>query len=117
MDEVGGVLGVVLEQEPVGGERVEDAVAERVAELGVGHAAVEGEGGDEHDVVDAGLGRQVEDGLDHPLADVGGAHRRQRERDVVEGDREPHARAKKAASGSESPSGMLEGVPDGGRDR
>ena len=44
------------------------------------------------DVVDAGRGGQVEHGLDDPLADVGPLHRRQRQRDVVEGDRELHAR-------------------------
>ena len=75
------------------GEGVVDAVADGVAQLGLGHAAVQGEGGDEVDVVDAGRGGQVEHRLDDPLADVGPAHRRQRQRDVVEGDRELHARA------------------------
>ena len=44
------------------------------------------------DVVDAGLGGEVEHGLDDPLADVGPAHLRQRQADVVEGDRQLHAR-------------------------
>ena len=60
-------------------------------ELVVGHAAVEGEGGDEDDIVHAGGRRQVEDGLDDPLPGVGRLHRGKRERDVVEGDRELHA--------------------------
>ena len=102
VDEVRRVLGVVLEQQAVRRERLEDAVAEGVAELGVGHPAVEGERGDQHDVVDAGLGGQVEDRLDHPLAHVGGAHRREGERDVVEGDREPHARETAACAAAAS---------------
>ena len=114
VDEVRGVLGVVLEQEAVGREGLEDAVAEGVAQLGVGHAAVKGEGRDEHDVVDARLGREVEDGLDDPLAHVGRAHRGERERDVVEGDREPHARTNsKLRSGCGVPERVLEGVADG----
>ena len=56
------------------GEGVVDAVADGVAQLGLGHPAVQGEGGDEVDVVDAGVGGQVEHGLDDPLADVGPAH-------------------------------------------
>ena len=44
------------------------------------------------DVVDAGLGGEVEHGLDDPLADVGPAHLRQRQADVVEGDRQLHPR-------------------------
>ena len=91
--EVVGVLGVVVVEQAVGGEGVVDAVADGVAQLGLGHAAVQGEGGDEVHVVDAGGGGQVEHGLDDPLADVGPLHRGQRQRDVVEGDGELHARA------------------------
>ena len=60
----------------MGGEGVVDAVADGVAQLGLGHAAVQGEGRDEVHVVDAGRGGQVEHRLDDPLADVGPAHRR-----------------------------------------
>ena len=42
-----------------------------MAQLVLVHAAVQGEGGDEHDVVDAGVGGHVEHGLDDALADVG----------------------------------------------
>ena len=91
--EVVGVLGVVVVEQAVGGEGVVDPVADGVAQLGLGHAAVQGEGGDDVDVVDAGLGRQVEHRLDDALAHVGAAHGRQRQRDVVEGDRQLHARA------------------------
>ena len=98
-DDAVGVLGVVV-VEPVGVEGVVDAVADGVAQLGLGHPAVQREGGDEVDVVDAGAAAQVEHLLDDPLADVGLLHRRQRQRDVVEGDRELHARAQQRGSGS-----------------
>ena len=71
-------------------EGVVDAVADGVAQLGLGHPPVQGEGADQVDVVDAGLGGEVEHGLDDPLADVGPAHLRQRQADVVEGDRQLH---------------------------
>ena len=51
--EVVGVLGVVVVQQAVRGEGVVDPVADGVAQLGLGHAPVQGEGGDEVDVVDA----------------------------------------------------------------
>ena len=92
VDQLVGVLGVVLLQQPVGGEGVVDAVTQGVAQLGVGHAAVQRQRRDEHHVVHAGLGGQLEDLLDHQLAHVGAAHGRQRQRDVVEGDGELHAR-------------------------
>ena len=57
MDEGVGVLGVVLGEQPVGGEGVVDPVAEGVAQLRLGHPPVQGEGGDELDVVDAGRRR------------------------------------------------------------
>ena len=59
----------------MGSEGVVHAVADRVPELGLGHAAVQGEGGDQVDIVDAGLRGDVEHGLDDPLAHVGAAHR------------------------------------------
>jgi hypothetical protein len=82
----------VLGEQATGLEGVVDPVAEGVAQLGLGHPAVQGEGGDQDDVVDAGGGGEIEDGLDHPLTDVGTAHLRQRQADVVEGDGELHPR-------------------------
>ena len=79
VDEGIGVLGVVLGEQPVGGKGVVDAVAEGVAELGLGHPTVEGQGHDEGDVVDPGLGRHVQHLLDDHLADVGLLHRRERQ--------------------------------------
>ena len=71
MDELVGVLGVVLPQQAVGREGVVDPVAERMAQLGVGHPAVQRQRRDEHDVVDARLGGELEHLLDHELAHVG----------------------------------------------
>ena len=69
------------------------------------------------DVVDAGGGGQVEHRFDDPLADVGPAHLRQRQRHVVEGDGELHARrCSSAGSGSQSPSGLAQRVLDGAVD-
>ena len=93
VDQGVGVLGVVLGEQTVGGEGVVDAVADGVAELGLGHPPVEGQGHDEGDVVHAGLGRHVEDLFDDHLADVGPLHGRQGQGDVVEGDGQLHARA------------------------
>ncbi len=73
-------------------ERVVDAVTDRSPQLGLGHAPVQSERGDQLDVVDARVGRQVEHGLDDALADVGPLHLRQRQRDVVERDRQLHPR-------------------------
>ena len=87
-----GVLGVVLVEQAARRERVVHAVADGVAQLGLGHPPVQGEGADQVDVVDAGLGGEVEHGLDDALADVGPAHLRQRQADVVERDRQLHAR-------------------------
>jgi hypothetical protein len=49
-------------------------------------------GDDELDVVHAGLGREREDALEDHLARIGERHRRQRQRDVVDADRELHPR-------------------------
>jgi hypothetical protein len=85
------VLGVVLVQQTARGECVVHAVADGVAQFGLGHPSVQGEGGDDVHVVDATLGGEVEHGLDDALADVGAAHLRQRQADVVERDRQLHA--------------------------
>ncbi len=85
-----GILGVELVQLSVRLEGVVDAITDGVAQLGLGHPAVQGEGGDEVDIVDTGLGGKVEHRFDDPLADVGTAHLRERQADVVEGDRQLH---------------------------
>ena len=91
VDQIGRVLGVVLEEQAVGSKGLENAVAQGVAQLGVCHATVQSECRDEYDVIYTRLGRQVQDRLDNALAHVRGLHRRERERDVVERDREAHA--------------------------
>ena len=95
-------------------EGVVDTVADRVAQLRLGHPAVQRERRDEVDVVDAGRGRQVEHRLDHPLAHVGPAHRREREADVVERDGELHARLEQRPQGRRVAERVVEGVADGG---
>ena len=113
VDEVRPILGVVLHQQAVGGEGLENAVAESVAELRIGHPAVQSERCDQHDIVDARVRRQVEDRFDNPLAHVGGAHGRKRERDVVERDRQPHARKEQSLQRLGVTEGVVEGMSDG----
>ena len=81
----------------MGCEGVVDAVADGVAQLGLGHAAVQGQRRDEVHVVDPCRRGEVEHGLDHPLPHVGPAHRGERQADVVEGDGELHARLQQGA--------------------
>ncbi len=90
-DHAVGVLGIVVVEPARWGEGVVDAVADGVAQFVLGHPPVDGERCDEVHVVDAGLGGQVEDRFDDPLADVGASHGWQGQRDVVEGDGELHA--------------------------
>ena len=111
--EVVGVLGVEVVEQAVGGEGVVDPVAHRVAQLGLGHAPVQGEGGDEVDVVDAGRRGHVQHGLDDALADVGPAHRGQRQGDVVEGDGQLHARRQQVGQGRAVAEGVEQGLADG----
>ena len=113
MDEVVGVLGVMLGQQPVRGEGVIDPVAQGVTELVLGHAPVQGQSGDEHDVVDPGVGRHVEHGLDDHLADVGCLHRGERQRDVVEADRQLHAGVEQLGQRVAVAERMEQGVADG----
>ena len=107
-----GVLGVVLHQEPVRGEGVEHAVAEGVAQLVIGHPPVQCKGGDEDHVVHAGGGGGVEHRLDDALAHVRAAHRGERQRDVIEGDRQAHARLEQRRQRRRIADRVLEGVTD-----
>ena len=113
VDQVGRVLRVVLGQKAVGCERVIDAVAQGVAQLLFGHAAVQGQGGDQHHVVHAGLGGHVQDGLDHHLADVGCLHRGQGQGHVVEADRQLHAGPQQGGKRVAVALGMQQRVTDG----
>ena len=69
---------------------------------------------DEVHVVDAGFGRHVEHGFDDPLTDVGPPHRRQRQRDVVERDRELHAGEQQFGQGLRVAERVEERMADGG---
>ena len=91
MDQVLRVLGVVLGEQSVGRKRVVHPMSERVTQLVLGHPSMQGQRRHQHHVVNAGVRRHVEHGLDDHLADVGCLHRRQGQRDVVETDRELHA--------------------------
>ncbi len=106
-----GILGIELVERPGRLERVVDTIADGMAQLGLGHPAMQGEGGDEMDVVDPRLGGEVENRLDHPLADVGPAHLGERQADVVEGDRQLHPREQLGAQrlGADR---VVEGVAD-----
>jgi hypothetical protein len=71
---------------------VEDLVAHDVADLVRLHAPVNAGGDDDLDVGHAVIGEQLEHDGQHAFTDVGPLHRRQRHRDVVDGDRHAHAR-------------------------
>ena len=93
------VLGVVLGQQPVRGEGVVDAITQCMAKLGLGHAAVQRQGGDELHVVDTCCRGHVEHRLDDALAVVRLTHGRQRQRHVVESDRQLHPRPQERRQG------------------
>ena len=85
-----GILGVVVVEAARGGECVVGPVAHYVAQLGLGHAPVQGQRGDDMDVVHPGGRGHLQHLLDDHLADVGAAHGGQRQGDVVERDGELH---------------------------
>ena len=89
--DVVGVLGVEVPQ-PVGPEGAEHALADHPLDLACGHPPVERVRGDDLDVVDAGFRRERQDALEDHLPRIGTSHRRQRQRDVVERDRQSHPR-------------------------
>ncbi len=105
------VLGVVV-VEAVGPVRVEDAVADDVAHLLGRHPPVDRRGDDDLDVLDAVVGEELEDDGEHALAHVGPAHRRERQRDVVDGDDDLHPRAQLRVERIAA-EGVVEGVADG----
>jgi hypothetical protein len=84
-----------------------------MAQFFFGHAAMQGQRRHQLHVVNTGLGGHVEHRLDHHLTDVGRLHRRQRERDVIEADRELHARTQKGGEGVTVAQWMEQGIADG----
>ena len=99
------VVGVVV-VEAIGMEGREVALADGVAKLGRRHPAVQRERRDELDVLDPGAVGALDDLLDDLAADVRRAHRRERDGDVVEGDRQPHARAQERVERVEAERGV-----------
>ena len=91
-DHVVFVLGVVVVK-LVGPEFVEDPIADDVPHFEALHAAVDARGDDDFDVVDGVVGQQGEHDGENALANIGAAHRWQRQRDVVDRDAHLHARA------------------------
>ena len=71
-------------------EGAEDAVADDVAQLVIGHPPVQAKRGDDVKVVDARLSGHVDDLFHHELAYIGRGHGRQWQREVVERDRQLH---------------------------
>ncbi len=83
------IFGVVV-VEAVAPVRFEDATADDVTDFVRGHAAMDARRDDDVEVVDAVIGEHLEDDREDALADVGAAHRRERERDVVDRDDDAH---------------------------
>ena len=106
------VFGIVIVETARRGERVIYSVAHGVAQLGFGHAAVEGQGGDDVDIFHACGCRCVEHGFYDSLADVGAAHRREGEGDVVESYGELHVGSQEGGKGFRAER-VGEGVADG----
>ena len=83
------VLGIVVGE--VGRiEASEHAFPHRALDLLGGHPSVERVGDDQLQVLDAGARGHLDHLLDDQLADVRSFHRRERDRYVVERDRQPH---------------------------
>jgi hypothetical protein len=112
LDDAAGFFRVVV-RIAVGEVRVEDLRPHHALHLARGHAAVEGVGDEQVDVVDAAVGEQVEDDFEDDLPDVRRAHRRQRDRDVVDGDEHLHARPELRVQGIAT-FGMVDGPADRG---
>ena len=104
----------MLSEQAVRSEGVVDPVAHGMAELGLGHTPVQGEGHDQLYVIDAGFRGHVKDLLDDHLADVGTLHGGQRQGDVVEGDGEAHPGEQQRREWLLVTFGVGEGVADGG---
>ena len=105
------VLGIQVVQ-LVGVVLVEDLGADHPFDLGLGHRAVQGQGDRHLDILDAMLLEHVEEDLEDRLADVRAPHRRQRDADVVDGDRDLHARLEPGVQRRGIALGIVERVAD-----
>ena len=113
-DEGVGILRVMLQEQSVGGEGVEDAVTEGVAQL-VRRSCAGARPGRTIKTTSStpACGSQVEDRLDDPLAVVGLLHRGQRQGDVVERDGQLHARPQQLGQRLGVADGVQQGLADG----
>ena len=89
VDVVLRVFAVVLVQ-AIGMEGAENSLTDYVSQLVLGHAPMQTKRRDDVQVIDAGLRGHVDDLFHHELAHIRGGHRRQWQREVVEGDRQLH---------------------------
>ena len=86
-----GVFGVVVVEQPVGSKRFIHPISDGVTKFGLGHSSVQGQCGNDVNIIHAGFGRHIEHRLDDSLANIRPTHWRQRQGDVVEGNGEFHA--------------------------
>ena len=107
------VLAVEVE-EILRPEGAEDALAHHAADLVGGHAPVQGGRHDDLDVLDALAGGELDHLLEDALADVGQRHRRQWDRDVVDGDRQLHPGLQELGERLGVPHGVQQGMTDRG---
>ena len=84
----------MIDEKSLRSECVVDAIANCVTKFVFGHAAMQRKRSDKHDVVDARSGCEFKHGLDDALTNVRALHWGEWQRDVVERDRELHARLK-----------------------
>ena len=87
--QLGAILGIEVVQ-PVRPVLLERALADDAANLGFGHPAMQRGSDHEMHVVDAVVGQRLQHLVEHALANVGPAHLRQRQADVVDRDRHAH---------------------------
>src|SRR5215213_3598783 len=91
LDETVGPLSIVVVI-TIGVVLGEDLRPDHSFHFPLGHFPVQGIGDDDVDIVDAVTGEHVEHYLEDRLAYVGCCHRWQRQTDVVNGNRDSHAR-------------------------
>ena len=67
------------------------AVANGMAQLGFGHAAVQCKRRNDVHIINTGFGSHIKHCFNDPLTNVGALHLRKRQTDIVKGDGELHA--------------------------
>ena len=87
--QLGAIFRVEVVQ-PVRPILLERALANDAADFGFGHAAMQRRRDHQMHIVNAVIGKRLQHLVEQPLADVGPAHLRQRQTDVVNRDRHAH---------------------------